>query len=163
MENLDKKSSSIVNIPPFSPTETDVVKVEPVVESSIGDSESVPVSSEEETKKDEKKAIVEEDDDEKELESVDFMKIFPFFIIYFIIASIITTIATNLCGVSNSFFDPIKELSKFFIILAMSAVGINTNIVKLIKSGGKPIFMGLCCWVGITAVSLLMQKILNLW
>lgn len=93
---------------------------------------------------------------------VDFKKIFPFFILYFILASVITTIAVN-CGVSLSFFTPLKELSKFFIILAMAAIGINTNIVKLVKTGGKPIFMGLCCFIGITGVSLLFQHFLGIW
>lgn len=93
---------------------------------------------------------------------VSFRKIFPFFILYFIAASIITTIAVN-CGVAASFFNPVKELSKFFIILAMAAIGLNTNIVKLIKTGGKPIIMGMCCWIGITGVSLLMQHLLGIW
>lgn len=93
---------------------------------------------------------------------VDFKQIFPFFILYFILASVITTIATNF-GVDASFFNPIKDLSKFFIILAMAAIGINTNIIKLIKTGGKPIIMGLCCWIGITIVSLFMQRILGIW
>lgn len=93
---------------------------------------------------------------------VDFKKIFPFFILYFVMASIITTVAVN-CGVPVTFFNPLKELSKFFIILAMAAIGLNTNIIKLIKTGGKPIFMGLCCWIGITAVSLFMQHILGIW
>lgn len=94
---------------------------------------------------------------------VNMKKIFPFFIIYFVIASIITTVATNVCGVAPDFFNPIKELSKFFIILAMAAIGLNTDIVQLIKKGGKPIFMGFCCWTGITLVSLLMQHVLGLW
>ncbi|HHZ06062.1 MAG TPA: putative sulfate exporter family transporter, partial [Clostridiales bacterium] len=94
---------------------------------------------------------------------VNFKKIFPFFIIFFILASVITTVATNVFSVPASFFAPIKELSKFFIILAMAAIGLNTNIVKLIKSGGKPIFMGFCCWIGITAVSLIMQHLLQIW
>lgn len=93
---------------------------------------------------------------------VNFKQIFPFFILYFIAASIITTIALSL-GVPENFFTPIKELSKFFIVLAMSAIGLNTNIVKLIKTGGKPILMGACCWAGITGVSLLMQHIMNIW
>lgn len=93
---------------------------------------------------------------------VDFKKIFPFFIIYFILASLITTIATSL-GVPSLIFAPFKELSKFFIILAMAAIGLNTNIVKLVKSGGKPIIMGFCCWVGITAVSLILQHALGIW
>lgn len=94
--------------------------------------------------------------------TVDFKKIFPFFILYFILASIITTISLNL-GVSPSFFTPIKELSKFFIVLAMAAIGLNTNIIKLIKTGGKPIIMGACCWIGITVVSLLVQYLTGLW
>lgn len=89
-------------------------------------------------------------------------QIFPFFILYFIAASLITTLAVS-AGVPAAFFSPLKELSKFFIIMAMAAIGINTNIVKLIKTGGKPILMGLCCWIGITAVSLIMQHFLCIW
>ena len=93
---------------------------------------------------------------------VSLKQIFPMFILYFVLASIITTVCMSL-GVSGSVFSPIKTLSKFFIVLAMAAIGLNTNIVKLIKTGGKPIFMGFCCWIGITGVSLLMQRILGLW
>ena len=95
-------------------------------------------------------------------QKVQFQQIFPFFILFFIAASIITTIAVN-AGISVNFFNPIKTLSKFFIVLAMSAIGLNSNIVKLIKSGGKPILMGACCWIGIAVVSLLMQSLLGLW
>lgn len=98
----------------------------------------------------------------KEGNKVSLKKIFPFFILYFIAASIITTIALN-CGVSSDVFAPVKDLSKFFIILAMAAIGLNTNVVKLIKTGGKPLLMGFCCWVGITGVSLLMQHIMGIW
>lgn len=92
---------------------------------------------------------------------VDFKKIFPFFILFFIAASIMTTVAVHF-GVSASVFDPVKELSKFLIVLAMAAIGLNTNIVKLVRSGGKPIALGACCWISITAVSLLMQHLLGL-
>lgn len=88
--------------------------------------------------------------------------IFPMFIVYFILASIITTIAVS-AGADISIFNPIKELSKFFIVLAMAAIGLNTNVVKLIKTGGKPIILGFCCWISITIVSLLMQHIMGLW
>lgn len=94
--------------------------------------------------------------------SVSFRKIFPFFILYFIAASVITTIAVSM-GVPNSFFTPLKDLSKFLIILAMAAVGLNTDLLKLIRTGGKPLFLGFCCWLGITAVSLLMQHVLGIW
>ncbi|SEW43627.1 YeiH family protein [[Clostridium] fimetarium] len=93
---------------------------------------------------------------------IDFKKSFPIFILYFLIASIITTIATGV-GVPSYIFAPFKDLSKFFIILSMAAIGLNTDIIKLVKTGGKSIFMGFCCWIGITTVSLLMQHFLGIW
>lgn len=87
---------------------------------------------------------------------------FPMFILYFIIAAIITTICRSL-GVSADVFAPLKELSKFFIIMAMAAIGLNSNVVKMVKSGGKPILLGASCWIGITVVSLIMQYIMNIW
>ena len=87
---------------------------------------------------------------------------FPMFILYFIIAAVITTVCMSL-GVSADVFAPLKELSKFFIIMAMAAIGLNSNVVKLVKSGGKPILLGASCWVGITVVSLAMQHIMHVW
>lgn len=93
---------------------------------------------------------------------VSMKQIFPFFILYFIVASVITTVAVQ-AGISANVFAPVKELSKFFIVLAMAAIGLNTDIVKLVKTGGKPLVMGACCWAGITAVSLLMQQLMHIW
>lgn len=95
-------------------------------------------------------------------EKVSLKKVFPFFILFFIAASLITTIATS-AGVSQEVFTPMKTLSKFFIIMAMGAIGFNTDIVKLVKSGGRPILLGMSCWIGITVVSLGMQYIMNIW
>lgn len=94
--------------------------------------------------------------------SVKLRDIFPFFILWFVAASVITTAALRM-GVPAAVFGPVKELSKFLIVVAMSAIGLNSNLVKLIKSGGKPIVLGACCWVGITVVSLLMQRALGIW
>ena len=71
-------------------------------------------------------------------------KVFPTFILFFVLASVITTAAT-LAGADAGVFQPLKELSKFFIIMAMAAIGLNTDIVKLVKTGAKPIFLGFCC------------------
>ena len=88
--------------------------------------------------------------------SFSFKRAFPMFILWFIVASLITTICTAL-GVNASVFTPLKTLSKFFIVMAMTAIGLNTDVVKLVKNGGKPIALGFGCWVSIIAVSLLMQ------
>ena len=89
-------------------------------------------------------------------------KVFPVFILFFVAASVITTIAVSL-GVPVTVFAPLKVLSKFLIVMAMAAIGLNTNLVSLIKKGGKPILVGCCCWVCIAGVSLLMQKVLGIW
>ena len=89
-------------------------------------------------------------------------KIFPWFILFFVGASLITTV----CGLlpensvtlfySSQFVPFAKWLAKFFIAMAMGAIGLNTNIVK-------PILLGLCCWVSITAVSLGVQSVTGLF
>lgn len=104
-----------------------------------------------------------EKQENREGRKLEWKKIFPVFILYFVLASVITTVAVNGFAVSVAVFDPLKELSKFLIIMAMAAIGLNTDVVKLIKQGGKPILMGFCCWAGITGVSLLMQYVMGIW
>ncbi len=98
----------------------------------------------------------------KESKSFSLKRAFPMFILYFVIAAVITTICLHM-GVDAAVFHPVKELSKFMIIMAMAAIGLNSNVIKLIKTGGKPIILGASCWCGITAVSLTMQHIMNIW
>lgn len=99
---------------------------------------------------------------------VSVKSVFPMFILYFVLASVITTVVTavlsgSALSAANQVFSYLKTLSKFFIVMAMAAIGLNTDIVKLVKSGGKPILMGFTCWVAIAAVSLAMQHFLGIW
>ena len=87
---------------------------------------------------------------------------FPMFILFFLVASLITTIAVA-AGADAAAFAPLKTLSKFFIVMAMAAIGLNTDLVKLVRSGAKPILMGLICWICIATASLAMQHMLGLW
>lgn len=101
--------------------------------------------------------------------SVSIKKIFPFFIIYFVIASVITTVVGLIPESSFTvFYNDVfvhwaKWLAKFFIAMAMCAIGLNTNIVNLIKKGGKPILLGFCCWVAIAGVSLGVQTLTGIY
>lgn len=91
--------------------------------------------------------------------SYSLIKIFPWFVIWFLAASLITTFF----NLPVSLINALKWLSKFFIIMAMTAIGLNTNIIKLVKTGGKPIVLGFICWILITASSLAMQHWLSIW
>ncbi|WP_244834062.1 YeiH family protein [Clostridium sp. BJN0001] len=91
--------------------------------------------------------------------SVKFTKVFPWFVLFFLLASVLSTFL----NLSVSITKPLTELGKFCITMAMGAIGLNTNIVKLIKTGGKPIILGLFCWIAIIFVSLFMQHLLHIW
>ena len=86
-------------------------------------------------------------------------KVFPFFILWFVVASIINT--TGILPLSLSHV--LGSTGKFAIILAMSAIGLNTDLKKLIKNGFKPIFLGVCCWSAVAIASLLVQRIIGIW
>ena len=98
----------------------------------------------------------------KQGEGFSLKRAFPMFILYFVIAAIITTICVHM-EINAEVFQPLKELSKFLIIMAMAAIGLNSNMIQLIKTGGKPIAVGASCWCGITIVSLIMQHIMKIW
>lgn len=98
----------------------------------------------------------------KQTSSFSLKRAFPMFILYFVLAAVITTICVHI-GVDAAVFEPVKELSKFMIIMAMAAIGLNSNVIQLIRTGGKPIIVGASCWCGITVVSLIMQHIMKIW
>ena len=95
-------------------------------------------------------------------QGVKLEKIFPVFILYFILASLLTTLLTTL-GVGSSFFAPLKQLSKFLIIMAMSAIGLKTNLITMVKSSGKSIILGALCWIAIILTSLGMQTLIGIF
>lgn len=88
-----------------------------------------------------------------------FIKIFPWFILGFLMASIISTtgvIPPEICKF-------LAESGKFCIILAMTAIGLKTHLRELISNGLKPIILGLSCWIAVALVSLAAQHSLQLW
>lgn len=98
-----------------------------------------------------------------------FKKIFPWFILYFVAASIITTMVGYVPNrMFTVYYDVyfltiMKYLAKIFIAMAMAAIGLNTNIVTLVKKGGKPILLGFSCWCMITIVSIVVQLLTGIY
>lgn len=84
------------------------------------------------------------------------VKIFPWFVLGFIAASVINTFVVLPAGMGNF----LSQAGKFVIVMAMAAIGLNTNLVKLIKSGGKPILLGAICWFVLSCTSLTVQHII---
>jgi len=84
-----------------------------------------------------------------------FKKIFPWFIVWFLIASLLNTLGLFK---GNSIIY-INTLGKFMIVMALCAIGLNTDFKKMIKNGTKPILLGFIVWVSVAVVSILVQLI----
>ena len=95
-------------------------------------------------------------------QGVKLKKIFPRFhsLLY---PSFSANYSSHIFGVSTSFFSPLKQLSIFFIIMAMSAIGLKTNLIAMIKSSGKSILLGALCWIAIILTSLGMQLLIGIY
>ncbi len=108
---------------------------------------------------DETEALVEETIlEEEDVSNYSIVKIFPWFVLGFVAAAILNTFAGIPAGVS----DGLVTLGKFVIVMAMTAIGLNTDLKKLITNGAKPIGLGLCCWFMVASVSLIVQHFMGL-
>lgn len=90
--------------------------------------------------------------------SYDFKKIFPWFVLGFVAASVAYTflpLPAALCAF-------LSKAGKFMIVMAMAAIGLNTNLIKLIRSGVKPILLGAVCWAVLSLTSLGVQYAFHL-
>lgn len=92
----------------------------------------------------------------KQKGSYSIMKIFPWFVLGFIVASVLNTFLP----MSDEISGLLSQSGKFLIVMAMAAIGLNTNIVKLIKNGAKPILLGLICWGVLALTSLAVQYVI---
>lgn len=86
-------------------------------------------------------------------------KVFPWFVLFFLGVSVLNTVAGIPAPVSAN----LVMAGKFLIVMAMSAIGLSTNLVKLLQNGLRPILLGLSCWFAVAVVSIATQTMLQLW
>ncbi|NLO89452.1 MAG: YeiH family protein [Clostridia bacterium] len=80
-------------------------------------------------------------------------KLFPWFIFGFLGASLLNTAGLfNEAVVAGA-----NWLGKFMIIMALAAVGLQADIKQMIKTGFRPIALGMIVWFVVSVVSLLVQ------
>lgn len=84
-------------------------------------------------------------------------KIFPWFVLGFVLTALINTFLPIPAAVSST----LVQIGKFMIVMAMTAIGLNTNLKKLLTNGLKPICLGLCCWFVVAVMSLLVQHFIG--
>lgn len=90
--------------------------------------------------------------------NVSFGRIFPWFILWFVVASGLNTaglVPTVMAG-------PLKDLAHFLIVVALTAVGLSSDIRQLIRAGIKPLMLGMVTWFAVLSSSLILQYFLDI-
>lgn len=82
-----------------------------------------------------------------------FKRIFPWFIVWFLIASLLNTLGLF----SENVVEILSTSGKFLIVMALSAVGLSANFKDMLKTGFKPLFLGLILWFVVSIVSIGVQ------
>jgi uncharacterized integral membrane protein (TIGR00698 family) len=80
-------------------------------------------------------------------------RIFPWFILWFLVAALLHT-AGIISGRAGSL---LTEGGKFLIIVALAAIGLNTDLRRMRAMGLKPVLLGLGVWFAVTVISLAVQ------
>ena len=82
-----------------------------------------------------------------------FKKIFPWFILWFLVASLLNTMGLF----TGNSVDYISIVGKFMIAMALTAIGLNSDFKKMLKTGVKPMILGVMVWFVVSGVSLIVQ------
>jgi uncharacterized integral membrane protein (TIGR00698 family) len=90
---------------------------------------------------------------DKNANKFDFAKVFPWFILGFLLAAVIRS--TSIAPLEITSF--LAWGGKFLIIVAMAAIGLNTNIQMFIKAGPRALILGAATWVTVAMSSLAIQ------
>ncbi len=85
---------------------------------------------------------------------VPWRKVVPWFILWFIVAA-----CANTAGiVPANWHAGITAVSTFLITTALAAIGIQTEVTRLARSGARPLALGFVLWVAVALASLVLQR-----
>jgi uncharacterized membrane protein YadS len=82
-------------------------------------------------------------------------KLAPWFLIGFVLVA-----AVNSCGIIPAgAHSPLEHASVFLVSVALSAIGLSTNVVALRKAGARPLILGAVLWITVATASLGLQAL----
>ncbi|HUG57578.1 MAG TPA: YeiH family protein [Candidimonas sp.] len=91
--------------------------------------------------------------------SFNLARIFPWFILWFLVASAIRS--TGL--IPESFNMPLQLLAQLLIIVALTAIGLSSDLRRMVTAGIRPVLLGLGVWLAVCASSLVVQHFMGTW
>jgi len=86
---------------------------------------------------------------------VNLRRVIPWFIVWFLVAAVLNTVGILPAVVTEQ----APVLGKFLIVVALTAVGLSANFKQMVKTGHKPILLGLLLWATVAGTSLLVQRL----
>ena len=83
------------------------------------------------------------------------LRLVPWFLIGFVIAA-----GLNSAGaIPSGSHGPLQRVSVFLVAVALSAIGLSTNVPALRKAGPRPVLLGALLWITVAVASLGLQTL----
>lgn len=89
---------------------------------------------------------------------VPWRRIIPWFIVWFLAAALVATSGI----IPPAWHGPIGVLAAFSISTALAAIGLQTQLAKLVSTGVRPLAFGFILWVAVALSSLALQRLTGL-
>mgnify|MGYP001108313736 CR=1 FL=1 len=89
---------------------------------------------------------------------VNMKSVFPWFILGFLAMSLLCSVGVIPAGLATT----LKSISKFLMVAALAAIGLNTNFAALCKSGAKPMLHGFIISLLVVLVAIAVEYVLGI-
>jgi uncharacterized membrane protein YadS len=83
------------------------------------------------------------------------LRLVPWFLIGFVLVAAVNSIG----GIPAAAHSPLQHASVFLVAVALSAIGLSTNVAALRKAGHRPLLLGALLWITVAAASLGLQAL----
>jgi uncharacterized integral membrane protein (TIGR00698 family) len=83
------------------------------------------------------------------------LKLVPWFLIGFVLVAAVNSAGIIPAGAHA----PLEHASVFLVSVALSAIGLSTNVAALRKAGARPLLLGALLWITVAAASLGLQAV----
>ena len=81
------------------------------------------------------------------------VRLVPWFLIGFVVAAGLNSVGV----IPSGSHGPLQHVSVFLVAVALSAIGLSTNVPALRKAGPKPVLLGALLWITVAVASLGLQ------
>jgi uncharacterized integral membrane protein (TIGR00698 family) len=89
---------------------------------------------------------------------VPWKRVVPWFIVWFLVAAIVNTLGV----IPAAWHGAIAQLAVFLISAALAAIGLQTQLAQLVRTGARPLALGLLLWIAVAVSSLATQHVTGL-